>query len=194
LDGGKHALDSGHGLLAITSVRCLYESAACIHDFTNQVIKLIDAGNVPDAVRLAHTRSFARRFEVKKQNTHRYDYTAVNILNQIDAMCKVVPDARRSYEQLSEVVHPNAHGALFYFLQSGDDNSAHFSAPQDERTRVIGLLLAGASLFSLIQDDVLRFQMKMLELMANELQGRIDEYEARKRAASQTSPKGRYPT
>jgi hypothetical protein len=184
LEGGKHALDSEHGLLAITSVRCLFESAACIHDFTNQVIKLIDAGNVDDAVRLAHTRSFAQRFEVKKQNTDMYDYTAVNILKQIDALNKVVPDARRSYEQLSEVVHPNAHGALFYFVQPGEGDNVHFGTPQDERTRTIGLLLAGASLFSLIQDDLTRFQIKMLELMANELQCRIDDYEARKRAAS----------
>jgi hypothetical protein len=40
LDGGKHALDAGYGLLALTAIRCLYESAACIHDFCNQVIKL----------------------------------------------------------------------------------------------------------------------------------------------------------
>jgi hypothetical protein len=47
----------------------------------------------------------------------------------------------------------------------------------------MGMLLAGASLFSLIQDDLLRFQSKMLELMANELQGRLDDYEARKKGS-----------
>lgn len=188
LDGGKHALDTGHGLLAITSVRCLYESAACIHDFTNQVIKLIDGGNIADAVRLAHTRSFAQRFEVEKQNTDMHDYTAVNILKQIDALSKVVPNARRSYEQLSEIVHPNAHGALFYFVQSGDADSISFGTPQDERTQTIGLVLAGASLFSLILDDLLRFQSKMLNLWANQLQSRIDDYEARKRAVSLDDP------
>lgn len=110
LDGGKYALDAGHGLVALTAIRCLYESAACIHDFCNHVIKLIDAGNVPDAVRLAHQRSLAQRFEVKEI----YDYTAVNILKQIDALDKVVRQARRDYDQLSEFVHPNAHGSVLY--------------------------------------------------------------------------------
>jgi hypothetical protein len=180
LDGGKHALDAGHGLVAITAVRCMYESAACIHDFCNHVIALIDAGNIADAVRLAHQRSFAQRFEVKEQNTDMFDYTAVNILKQIDALSKVVPKARRSYDQLSEVVHPNAHGALYYFVRSGEGDEVHFGKPHDERAESIGLLLAGASLFSLIQDDLLRFQMAIIEHMRNELQRRIDDYEARK--------------
>src|SRR4051812_45589898 len=38
LDGAKHAQDAGHELIEITAVRCLYESAACIHDFSNQLI------------------------------------------------------------------------------------------------------------------------------------------------------------
>ena len=54
LEGGKHALDAGHGLVAVTAVRCLFESAACIHDFCNRIIRLIDDGNIPD--RLAHAR------------------------------------------------------------------------------------------------------------------------------------------
>lgn len=187
LEGGKYAADAGHGLLAITAVRCLFESAACIHDFSNQMIKLIDASNIPDAVRLAHLRSFAQRFEVKERNTEMYDYTAVNILKQIDALDKAVPHARRSYEQLSEIVHPNAHGALYYFMRSGEGEGEverlRFGKPDDEKSRSMGMLLAGASLFSLIQDDLLRFQSKMLELMANELQSQIDDYEARKKGA-----------
>jgi hypothetical protein len=180
LEGGKHALDAGHGLVAITAVRCLFESTACIHDFCNRIIRLIDNGNIPDAVRLAHVRSFAQRFEVMERNTDMYDYTAVNILTQIDALNRRVPDARRSYDQLSEIVHPNAHGALFYFLQPKESDNVHSGAPKDERTHTIGLLLVGASLFSVIADDLLRFQSKVLELMADSLQERIDEYEARK--------------
>src|SRR3954454_12206264 len=80
LDGAKHAQDAGHELIEITAVRCLYESAACIHDFSNQLIRLIDAGQMTDAVLLAHQRSFAHRFEVKAMNTDQFDYTAVNVM------------------------------------------------------------------------------------------------------------------
>lgn len=178
LDGGKHALDSGHGLVALTSIRCLYESAACIHDFTNHVIKLIDAGNIPDAVRLAHRRTFAQRFGVKELNTEDFDYTAVHILKQIDALDKVVPNARRDYDQLSEFVHPNAHGSVYYFMQVGD-GVVQFRTP-DNRNSLMGLFLSGSWLFSVIYDDQLRFTIKIAELMANELQRRVDEYEAGK--------------
>ena len=147
------------------------------------MIKLIEAGNIPDAVRLGHLRSFSQRFEVKERNTEIYDYTAVNILTQIDALDKAVPNARRSYDQLSEIVHPNAHGALYYFLRSGEGECLRFGKPDDEKSQSIGFLLAGASLFSLIQDDLLRFQSKMLQLMANELQSRLDDYEARKKGS-----------
>jgi len=186
LDGGKHALDAGYGLVAITAVRCLFESAACIHDFSNQMIRLIEAGNIPDAVRLGHLRSFSQRFEVKERNTEMYDYTAVHILKQIDALDKAVPHARRSYEQLSEMVHPNAHGALYYFMRAGEGEGEverlRFGKPDDEKSQFMGLLLAGASLFSLILDDLLRFQSIILKLMADELQSRIDDYDARKKA------------
>jgi hypothetical protein len=183
LEGGKHALDAGHGLIAITAARCLFESAACIHDFTNQVIKLVEADNIPDAVRLAHQRSFAQRFEVKAQNTDMYDYTAVNILKQIDALGNAIPNARRSYDQLSEIVHPNATGALGYFARVGEGERIHFGKLEDEKSKSMGFFLRGASLFSLIVDDLLRFQRTMLELMANELQRRLDDYEARKEGA-----------
>jgi hypothetical protein len=187
LDGGKHAMDAGHGLLALTAIRCLYESAACIHDFTNHVIKLIDAGNIPDAVRLAHQRSLAQRFEVKEKNTDIYDYTAVSILKQIDALDKVVPDARRDYDQLSEFVHPNAHGSVYYFMQPGADNVIKFGYPADERVPILGLFLSGASLFSLIDSDIWRFTSSLLGLIADDLQAKIDDYEARTRASDASS-------
>lgn len=186
LDGGKYALDAGHGLVALTAVRCLYESAACIHDFCNQVIKLIDADQVSDAIRLAHQRSLAQRFEVKRKNTAEYDYTAVNILKQIDAMDKVVPQARRDYDQLSEFVHPNAHGSVYYFMQPTNDESIGFGSPEDESSRMMGLFLSGASLFSLIESDLWRFMASILGLVERGLRAKIDDYEARK-ASGQTS-------
>ncbi|QDL97939.1 hypothetical protein FLL57_11720 [Rhodopseudomonas palustris] len=180
LDGGKHALDAGHGLIALTAVRCLYESAACVHDFCNQVIKLIDTDRVVDAVALAHQRSLAQRFEVKKKNTDLYDYTAVSILKQIDAMDKIVPHARRDYDQLSEFVHPNAYGSVYYFMQPTADQSIEFGSPENERSQTMGLFLSGASLFSLIEGDLWRFTSSVLHFVERRLQAKIDDYYARK--------------
>jgi hypothetical protein len=139
---------------------------------------------VPDAVRLAHQRSLAQRFEVKAKNTDDYDYTAVNILKQIDALNKVVPQARRDYDQLSEFVHPNAHGSVLYFIQTGPDDVLNFSAPVDERTPILGLFLGGASLFGLVESDLWRFTSSILGLLERGLQAKIDDYEARKAAGT----------
>jgi hypothetical protein len=106
----------------------------------------------------------------------------VNILKQIDALNKVVPGARRDYERLSEFVHPNAHGAVYYFTQPGADNIVQFGTPTDGRTQTMGLFLAGASLFSLIDSDLWRFKSSMLGLLGDALQRKIDDYEARKTA------------
>jgi len=116
-----------------------------------------------------------------------YDYTAVNILKQIDALDKVFPGARRDYEKLSEFVHPNAHGAVYYFTQSRDDNIVQFGTPTDERTRTIGLFLAGASLFSLINSDLWLFKSSMLGLLGDALQRRIDDYEAGRKTQEQNN-------
>jgi hypothetical protein len=66
--------------------------------------------------------------------------------------------------------------------------NVHFEKPHDERSQSIGLLLVGASLFSLIEDDLWRFQSTILELMANHLQTKIDDYETRKRAKATEGP------
>ena len=112
-------------------------------------------------------------------NTEAFDYTAVNILKQIDALDKVVPNARRDYDQLSEFAHPNAHGSVYYFMKVGIGDVVQFRTP-DNRSSLMGLFLSAAWLFSVIYDDELRFTIKIAELMANELQRRLDEYEARK--------------
>lgn len=186
VDGAKLTLESGYGLLTITAVRSLFETAACIHDCCNCIIKHLDAGEVDEAIRQVHQRSYSQRFAVAEMKTEHFDYTAINVLKQIDAMGKTVPHARRSYEQLSESVHPNACGALLYFM--GGEEDGHILLQQEEdRERLMGMLLAGASLFSLIYDDHLRFYSRIAKFAADELQKKIDDYEARKRATQSLS-------
>jgi hypothetical protein len=186
LDGGKHALDAGYGLITLVCVRCIFESAACIHDFFNQIIKHMESGEVMEAVRIAHQRSYAQKFEVKERNNEHLDYTAVQILKQVDAMGKIVPGARRTYDQLSEVVHPNAFGSLLYFMQDERDGAFVFGKGHDHR-ELNGIFLEGARLFSLINDDILRFYGAIAKYWADTLQTRIDEYDARKRATQESS-------
>jgi hypothetical protein len=180
LDGGKHALDGGYGLVALTCARSLDESAACIYDFCTKFCDMLEAKNIDGAAQMVHERSLHVRFDEFRPSLEGHNFKPPSIMKYIDAMEDEVPGARRSYEQLSETVHPNAFGALLYFeRQEGDVARYCNNAPELD---AYGLLVASASLFSLIHQSLLRFDSAMLLLMADDLQERIDDYERRKAA------------
>jgi hypothetical protein len=105
----------------------------------------------------------------------------------IEKLGKVVPGARRSYEQLSETVHPNAFGASMYFEISREGGKARFQNDFD-RERLYSLLIGAASLFSLIHGDLLDIFRAFLSHRERDLTSRIEDYERRK------SQMGRTPT
>ena len=178
LDGGMHALDGGYGLVAITCARSLDELAACIYDFCTKFCDMISAKDIDGAARLVHERSLYVRFEEFRPVLDGHNLNPPSIMKFIDAMELEVPGARRSYEQLSEVVHPNAFGALLYFENEDNGVARYNNNPNPDGT--YSLLLSSASLFSLIHKSLLRFESSMLLLMADDLQERIDDYERRK--------------
>lgn len=181
LDGAKLSLDSGHGLLTITAVRSIYETTACIHDCCNSVIKHLDAGDMSEAVRQIHQRTYSQRFMADEAKTEHFDYKAVNILNQIDVLTKSWLNARNQYEMLSEAVHPNAGGAVHYFVDREEDGMIVFRQEMDH-AQLSFYLVAAANMFGLIYDDRLRFLSRMAKFMADELQKKVDDYNVRKAA------------
>jgi hypothetical protein len=71
------------------------------------------------------------------------DYTAVNVLTQIDRVSKHFPGFRKDYDYLSEKTHPNVLGALHHFWESGDYNLIWFSNNVDPDDVIRSLLQAG---------------------------------------------------
>lgn len=185
LDGGLHAIDGGYGLVAITCARSLDESAACIYDFCTRFCDMLEAKDVDGAAKLVHERSLHVRFDEYRPTLEGHNFKPPSIMKYIDAMEAEVPGARRSYEQLSETVHPNAFGALLYFERQKETVASYFNNAAG--LDAYGLLVASASLFSLIHRSLRRFDSAMLLLMADDLQERIDDYEHRKAAGLVTS-------
>lgn len=176
LDGGMHALDAGYGLIALACARSLYESAACVKDFADRVRKLMDDQDVPGAAKFMIERTLAKRFEVELINSSENNFKAVNVLTQIDAMEKYVPNARRAYEQLSEAAHPNALGAFTYFEQQTDETFVRFGNGKNHEG-IYAILVGSASLFGLMRDAYLQVSAGYAGSFAHELQERIDDYE-----------------
>jgi hypothetical protein len=179
LDGGKHSLDGSYGLVTLACARSLYESTACIYDFTRKFCDLIATGDVESADRLVHERSLAVKFKEYRPASIGYNLKPDSIMAFIDALEDEVPDARRAYEQLSEAVHPNALGTLLYFETADDGATAKYNS-QPNPDGLYAVLVAAASLFSLIHQSMLGVESAYLKTMADELQERIEDYERRK--------------
>lgn len=180
LDGGMHALEGGYGLVAITCVRSVYESAACIYDFSERFFKIAETKDVLKMVSFVHERSLAIKFEDFRPASDYHSFKPQSILTYIDKLGEEVPGARRTYEQLSEAVHPNAFGALLYFERI-DGDTAKYSNGHDTLD-IYGLLVVAGSLFSCIRSELLGFMSAYAKTMADVLQERVDDYHRRKAA------------
>lgn len=180
LDGGLHALQGGYGLVAIACVRSVYESTACIYDFSERFSKIAETMDLLAMERFVHERLLATKFEEFRPKSNHHNFKPQSILTYIDNLEDEVPGARRTYEQLSEAVHPNAFGAVLYFERTGDGVATYSNS--HENLDIYGFLVVAGSLFSCIRSELLGFLSAYAKTMAHLLQERIDDYDRRKAA------------
>ncbi|WP_375778578.1 hypothetical protein ACE103_05295 [Bradyrhizobium sp. ma5] len=62
---------------------------------------------------------------------HGDEFKARNILTAIDKMTVEHPNIRRTYDDLSEICHPNSLGVFSHFADTFDDKRALFDDGQD---------------------------------------------------------------
>jgi hypothetical protein len=180
LDGGLHALEGGYGLVAITCVRSVYESTAFIYDFSERFFKIAETKDLLAMERFVQERSLAIKFDEFRPNSGYYNFKPQSILTYLDKLGEEVPGARRTYEQLSEAVHPNAFGAILYFERI-DDGVVRYAESHDDLD-IYGMLVVAGSLFSCIRSELLGFLSAHAKAMADLLQERVDDYHRRKAA------------
>ena len=65
-------------------------------------------------------------FSSRKENA---PYKSVNVLTYIDKAVKMFPQLRQSYDDISEVVHPNAGSLAYSGKAIGDDGKVEFKIP-----------------------------------------------------------------
>jgi hypothetical protein len=137
LDGGKHAVDAGHGLVAATAVRCLFESAACIHDFSNQMIKLIDSDNIADATLLSQPLRMKPLLKAKelKRLTSECLACLIGIMEaspnkRTHTKAQLRQEARKIWPHLS--LREFEHLRLLAIDETGAETWRHSGAPRKE--------------------------------------------------------------
>src|SRR5208283_61142 len=105
--------------------RSLLEDAAVIWQFLEKLYTLIDQGDFDEIHRFLFSRALATRNpnEIKKLGK---EHAATNIFTYIDKMVELNAGYRTTYDELSEVVHPNSLGVLYHFATFDDDLVATF--------------------------------------------------------------------
>ncbi|MGE0163098.1 MAG: hypothetical protein AB7S71_08170 [Dongiaceae bacterium] len=112
-----HHIYSDSGLVALTAVRCVFETVANFLDFESKLQALLSKGDLQEIHDFVKARTFATRLEDLITMAGTPDVQATNILTQIEKMKSVWPSAREDYDYLCEHTHPNAFGGLLYFAQ-----------------------------------------------------------------------------
>jgi hypothetical protein len=147
VEGGYDAYLARRGLVVYACARAIYETFACVMDFCDKLTDHLTDGDFEKTAAFVAARQFAARMPefVAKDVIEKevVDYTAVNVLTQIDRVSKHFPGFRKDYDYLSERTHPNALGALHHFWEGGDYNLIRFSNDVDPGDVIRSLLQAG---------------------------------------------------
>lgn len=118
VDGMRAAWNAGNLLTAITMARSLIEIAAIVRHLTDSIEKAIREKDVDALDKAVMSVGFGTRIEdLYEDELAKEEYKAQNILTTIDKMDKKmfqdgIPRLRKTYDFLSEFVHPNSFGIL----------------------------------------------------------------------------------
>jgi hypothetical protein len=159
VDAGVAELNSGRSLVTEFCSRALYEGIATICHFVDEIKPLCDAGDYAAVEQYVSKAAFATRLpSILERHA---ENKSPNILSLIDKMTKRAADFRKSYDHLSDIVHPNGMGAIVYFatITSGVISfSDEGNNPARARTSLftISLLLALVELAIVDLEQALR--------------------------------------
>jgi hypothetical protein len=121
IEGARDEFFSGRGLVALASVRAIFENVAAYCDFERQLQTLVSEGDIRKIHGFVRSRAFATRKENLIEHAGTDAVRAINILTQIDKMKPLRASYRDDYDHLCELTHPNGLGALVYFQSFGGE-------------------------------------------------------------------------
>jgi hypothetical protein len=130
LESGAREIKKGRPLVAALCSRALLEDAAVLWSFNREILPLLQRRDVDRIDALVFPKVFASR-RPKDIEEHGEEFRARNILTAIDKMGAKHPNLRRTYDDLSEICHPNSLGVLSHFADTFDDKRAVFDDGQD---------------------------------------------------------------
>ena len=108
-------IHSGDGLGAMIIGRSLMETVAAFDWYKRNIVRLIETGNIDEVHDFVHAVGFATRLDHLIEKAGTAAVKATSILTQIDGLTKLRAEARKEYDHLCEVTHPNSYGIFLLF-------------------------------------------------------------------------------
>jgi hypothetical protein len=167
IEGGNEAHLSGRDLVSITCARAIYETVACVFDFCEKLYDHLNEGNFEKTAQFLLVRLFAVRSKefLDNADADEFDFTATNVLTQIDRFSKQCLGVRADYDLLSERTHPNSLGAVLHFSEEEriDENRTitRFTNVTSPHNAIRGLVKAGYLLS--LMDTGIDFMQKRVD-------------------------------
>jgi hypothetical protein len=162
LDGGHAEYLAGRPLMTELASRAIYENVAALCDFADKLKPLCDSGDLAAIKTHLETATLATRIPSMLAQ-HGDVVKATNVLTQIDRMVKRYGEFREAYDHLSDIVHPNALGAINYFATIGD-NLVSFVEGSTRPERAIHSLFMAAFLLAFVEVDIAEIERRLRAL------------------------------
>lgn len=124
----------GDSLASIILARSLVETAALTHHYGTGFAVAVSRCDLDKVDRLAMQGSSGGKHEYWQLGAE----MAVNVRTALEQLGKELPGARTTYERISEIVHPNAHGVnQFYATSEEVTGQTGFSREKRGRAEVL---------------------------------------------------------
>lgn len=140
LESGVREIDNERPLVAALCSRALLEDSAVLWGFNREALPLLERRDTDGIDALVFPKVFATR-RTSDIEQHGEEFKARNILTAIDKMTVEHPNIRQTYDDLSEICHPNSLGVFSHFADLFDDKRAVFDDGQDMTEAALHCLL-----------------------------------------------------
>jgi hypothetical protein len=154
--------NANNTLCSILAARALMETVALLLDFENQLGRLRNSSDFGGMDDLVNNWTFATRDAGWISQAPETE--ATNVLTFIDKLERLLPDARRYYDMLSEWCHPNWLGHYMFFATLDTETGTVTFSDEKHRQEKLDLILGAAILIVVVEDCMVRLDKAIPEL------------------------------
>jgi hypothetical protein len=154
--------NANNTLCSILAARALMETVALLLDFEIQLQRLCNGSDFGGIDDLVNNRTFATRDA--EWISQAPETKATNAVTFIDKLERLLPDARRYYDMLSEWCHPNSLGHYMFFATLDTETGTVTYSDQKHGQEKLDVILGASLLILVVENSIVRLDEAILGL------------------------------